>query len=308
MNRLQEIVSQFPIRKSDEQKEAFRKWARGIAENAGISSRTEEDGKHLNFVAGDPDTAKVIFTAHYDTPANMLLPNLIIPRNIPLFVLYQLVVVGILMVISLGAAYGVSRLTGERRFGLITFFIVYYAFLFLIMMGPANRNNVNDNTSGTATVLSLMESLDPEVRSNAAFILFDNEEKGKQGSKAFAKKHPEIKKNTLVINMDCIGVGDHMIFTCKNFARALGDYGILEQSFSEQDGITPHFYPSSGTMMNSDQSSFRRGIGVVACKRRSVVGFYTPNIHTKNDTFADERNIEYLVQSLGTFVNSLAEN
>ena len=60
--------------------------------------------------------------------------------------------------------------------------------------------------------------------------------------------------------------------------------------------------------MNSDQSSFRRGVGVVACKRCPVIGYYTPNIHTRHDIFADEKNIEYLVESLGTFVKTIAEN
>ena len=85
MNRLDEIVRKFPVRKSEEQKDSFLRWAQTIAGNAGIVARTEENGKHHNFVAGDPDTARVIFTAHYDTPANMILPNLIIPRNLPLF-------------------------------------------------------------------------------------------------------------------------------------------------------------------------------------------------------------------------------
>ena len=58
----------------------------------------------------------------------------------------------------------------------------------------------------------------------------------------------------------------------------------------------------------SDQSSFRRGVGVVACKRCPVIGYYTPNIHTRHDIFADEKNIEYLVESLGTFVKTIAEN
>ena len=62
MNRLDEIVRKFPVRKSEEQKDSFLRWAQTIAGNAGIVARTEENGKHHNFVAGDPDTARVIFT------------------------------------------------------------------------------------------------------------------------------------------------------------------------------------------------------------------------------------------------------
>ena len=53
--------------------------------------------------------------------------------------------------------------------------IAYYALLLVMIMGPANKNNVNDNTSGVAAVLRLMESLPQEARERAAFVLFDDE-------------------------------------------------------------------------------------------------------------------------------------
>ena len=41
-------------------------------------------------VAGDPDTAKVIFSAHYDTCAALPIPNFITPRNMFFYICYQL--------------------------------------------------------------------------------------------------------------------------------------------------------------------------------------------------------------------------
>ena len=90
MTFLQEITNRYPIRKREEQKEAFLKYAAAAARKMGYEARVEEDGRHKNLVVGSPENANVLITAHYDTPANMLLPNLIIPRNIPLFLLYQL--------------------------------------------------------------------------------------------------------------------------------------------------------------------------------------------------------------------------
>ena len=115
-----------------------------------------------------------------------------------------------------------------------------------------------------------------------------------------------MKKNTLVVNLDCVGVGDHVLVVAKNYARVLGEYAMLEEHFTPREGLTPHFYPSTGSMMNSDHKAFRRGVGIVACKRRSLVGYYTPSIHTRHDTRADEGNIEYVAQSLAEFVKTLA--
>ena len=308
MSFLQEIVKQFPIRKSREQKDAFLKYALLQARRMGYPARISEDARHRNFVAGDPDKAAVLFTAHYDTPANMVLPNLIIPRNLPLYFGYQLGIVALLFLLCAALSFGVFTLTQSGPVALITFLIAYYALLLLMIMGPANKNNVNDNTSGVAAVLRLMESLPQEARDRAAFVLFDDEEKGRQGSKAFAVRHPEVKKGTLIFNMDCVGVGDHLLVIGKNYARPLPDYALLQQALTPEDGITPHFYPSTGTTMNSDQRAFRRGVGCVFCKRRPIVGYYTPNIHTRRDTVADEKNIEYLARHLTDFVKALAEN
>ena len=308
MSFLQEIVKQHPIRKSREEKDAFLKYALSQARRMGYKATVSEDARHRNFVAGDPDKAAVLFTAHYDTPSTMVLPNLIIPRNLPLYFGYQLAIVALLFLLCGALSFGVFTLTQSGPVALITFLIAYYALLLLLIMGPANKNNVNDNTSGVAAVLRLMESLPEEVRNQAAFVLFDDEEKGRQGSKAFAVRHPEVKKGTLVFNMDCVGVGEHLLVIGKNYARPLPDYALLQQCLTPEAGITPHFYPSTGTTMNSDQRAFRRGVGCVCCKRRPIVGYYTPDIHTRRDTVADEGNIEYLARHLTDFVKALAEN
>lgn len=311
MSWLQEITERFPIRKKDEQKKQFLAYAVERAQKMGYAARVEENGRggqHKNFVAGDPDQARVIFTAHYDTPAVMFLPNLMLPRNIPLFILYQILVVGALIAVGLAAAFAAFALTKSRQMIFITFLVVYYALLLVMIAGPANQHNVNDNTSGVAAVLRLMETLPPECRAQAAFLLFDNEEKGMRGSKAFALQHERVKKDILVVNLDCVGVGEHMLVIAKNYARAMGEYALLEQSLAPAGDIVPHFYGTTGSVMNSDQKSFRRGVAVAACKRKKIVGYYTPSIHTRRDTVAREENIEYLARSLSAFVKTLAEN
>lgn len=310
MSRLAELVSRFPVRKKEEQKEAFLRYAAGVMREMGYPVRIEENGRRgqqKNLVAGGPDTARVIFTAHYDTPANMVLPNLMLPRNLPLFSLYQIGVVLILLVIALAPAFGVFSLTKDRRLMMLAFLAAYYALLLLLIMGPANKHNVNDNTSGVAAVMQLMALLHEEERQRAAFILFDNEEKGMQGSKAFALQHEHVKKDALVVNLDCVRVGDHLVVVAKNYARPMAEYALLEESLTPGEGIIPHFYPAASSVMNSDHKSFRRGVGIAACNRRPLVGFYVGGIHTRRDTRAEERNINYLAQRLAAFVKALAE-
>ena len=73
---LSAIDQQFPIRNNAEQKAAFRKYA--LAQAGAVPARAEENEEHTNLVFGDPAAARVIFTAHYDTPRRGLLPNLML--------------------------------------------------------------------------------------------------------------------------------------------------------------------------------------------------------------------------------------
>lgn len=311
MNYLQQMNEQFPIRKNLEQKDAFLKWALAQAKAMGYTARVEENGRngaHRNLVAGDPETAKAVFTAHYDTPAVMPFPNLMLPRNLPLYFLYQFLIVGVLIVLSFIPAVGIQAAFGEPGLTRLIFMILYFGLLLLILLGPANKHNVNDNTSGVAAVMELMASLSGSERDSVAFILFDNEEKGKLGSKAYAQAHPQVKKNALIVNMDCVGVGKHILLIGKNYARAYNDYALLQNSFLVEGGFEPHFYGTAGSTCNSDQHSFRRGVVICACKKAPVAGFYTARIHTRHDTEASEMNIAYLALSLTKFVKALQEN
>ena len=82
------LMPEFEVRKSRAQKTAFIGM---LAGRFGDRMRTETCGslvKSRNIVIGDPETAKIIYTAHYDTCARLPVPNFITPRNIPVFLLY----------------------------------------------------------------------------------------------------------------------------------------------------------------------------------------------------------------------------
>ena len=86
---IETLVEKFPVRRKKAQKEAFRTWFREQSEAMGYTAVADEKGLSRNIVVGDPEKADVIFTAHYDTPAVMPLPNLITPTRPGIYVLYQ---------------------------------------------------------------------------------------------------------------------------------------------------------------------------------------------------------------------------
>ena len=75
-----EILDKYQIRKTGPQKTAFIEFLKGKFPHL----RVEAGGfpKSRNLVVGDPDRAKVIFCAHYDTCAVLPFPNLITPKKV----------------------------------------------------------------------------------------------------------------------------------------------------------------------------------------------------------------------------------
>ena len=300
---LNDIDSRFPVRNSEAQKEAFREYAISEAQAAGWTAGTvQESGGHNNVVIGDPETARTVFTAHYDTPRRGLFPNLMLPTNKLLKYLYLAAVILPMLAVAIYAGVLVRKLTGlegaaGRFVYLGVYALVYFALFLLLFRGPANARNRNDNTSGTAAVLTLAQKLAGDPTS--AFILFDNEEKGKKGSKAFAAAHPEIKAKTLVINMDCVGNGDTFIAGASDPAIADRRYPRLRAVLENAGGKV---FSAAKASMNSDHKSFDKSVGIAACLYKNGVGFYTPSIHTGRDTVASPENIEKLTDALREFM------
>ncbi len=305
---LSEIDRQFPIRNNAEQKAAFRKYA--LEEAGALPAREEENEGHRNLVFGDPAAARVLFTAHYDTPRRGLLPNLMLVTNPALAWTYRIgVLVLFVLAPALGAELGVKKLfaldsglLSHRLLMLAAFMIVYIVLFYLLLMGPVNRHNRNDNTSGMAAVLTLAERLGS--RPGVAFLLFDDEEKGKKGSKAFAKAHPEIKEDALVVNLDCVGNGDTYIFCGSAAAEQDPLFETLREAM-ESSGCFARFYPSKKADLNSDQKSFTKGVGVCACRYKPLVGYFTDRIHTDRDTLADPETVARLAAALADFAQRI---
>lgn len=307
MNYVNEITSQFPIRRTAEQKTAFRDWAVQEIRRMGYSVKVEKNGlSHENIVVGNPEKAPMLFTAHYDTAANMLLPNVFLPKNPLLSLLYSAAMVVLLLLLSAVLMLVLGTVIHDPRIVRTMWLLVYVALiLWMTRGGFANKNNVNDSTSGVAALLTMMNQLPEEHREKAAFILFDNEEKGMGGSKAYTKEHLQVGYTRLTVNLGCIGVGENLLVISRKLARQYREFGFLQRQLEKTTTHKTFFFDSIGTAAGSDWKNFKCGMNICACKRNKLVGFYTPHLHTKHDTTANEENIAAVVDALTACVEEL---
>lgn len=288
-----EIFDRFEVRKSKKEKAAFRQWLEPIVRQAGYEMTVEKcsfGGR--NIVIGDPQSASVVFTAHYDTCAVMPFPNFITPKSMLIYLVYQLLLAAVMLLVPGIIVYPAAPLLGDWA-GLV-YLVLVYAFLGVMMFGPANRHTANDNTSGVTAVIDLMSAVPAQQRNKVAFILFDLEEAGLIGSSCYASAHKKAMKNKPVINFDCVSDGEYMLFVVRKKARPFAK--LLERVYTSDPAVTVEV-ATKGTVYPSDQASFPCGVGVASLKKSKRLGIlYMDRIHTPKDTVYREENIAYLVE------------
>ena len=307
MTICERITELFPVRKTAAQKQAFRQWVMGEISAMGYPVRIEENdkGRQQNVIVGDPEHAAVTFTAHYDTPATIFVPDMQIPRNYPVYLLWQLLMIGGMLLISLAVGLGLGLLSGNGKVMLLSFFGAFVLLMWLQMDGIANKYNVNDNTSGVAVLLETMVRIPEENREKVAFILFDNMEKGRKGSKAYARDHLEMQHTRFIVNADSVGVGATFVVCAPSLAVQLPQYAALEKLLAGDESRQVRFCSSVTTRVNSDFRSFKCGVGIGAYQQGSSIGLCLGELHTARDTQADQGNIEYLAGAFSALANQV---
>lgn len=294
-----EIFKKHEVRKTKDQRKLFRDYVISYARSLGYGAKEERVGKHAyNVVVGDPRSASVIYTAHYDTCAVMPLPNFITPKNILIYLIYQVIMTTVIFTIPFIVMFGVA----PRVYDATGMYLVYigvmivgYALLlltfYLIMKGPANKHTANDNTSGVTLLTELLTEMPEEQRGKVAFVFFDLEELGMIGSKSFKRRYPAVSKRTPVVNFDCVSDGKNILFALKKTAAQLEPK--IAEAFRSDDTYTVEIV-SKGVFYPSDQAQFTLGVGVAALRKTKRGLLYMNRIHTPRDTVYDEENIEFL--------------
>lgn len=303
-----DVLSAYPVRKSEKQKQSFREDLRSYLKSIGYEMAEEKGGLGcMNLVMGDPEKAEYLVTAHYDTPARLPIPNLITPCNVVTFILYQILVVGLFVAASvvIGVVAGIAVDSPEAA--KTAALAVYWAMLILMLIGPANPSNANDNTSGVVSVLEIARSMPESARDKVCFVLFDLEEAGLVGSSSYRKQHKKASENQIVLNLDCVGDGNEIVLfpvkklkkdadKMQRLRRICGVWGEKRIALREK-GFS--YYPS-------DQKHFPCGVGIAAFRRSKWAGLYCSRIHTKKDTILEETNVNILRAAIVSMITCRA--
>ena len=297
-----DVLHQFPVRKTKKQKQAFRDAVCAYAESLGYKCTVERKSLNCqNVIFGDPENAKYLVTAHYDTCANMPLPNFITPCNVALYLLYQLGLVFLLIIASVAIGVTAGFLLGDGAVKWISL-AVYWILLLLLILSPANKSNANDNTSGVVTLLEILRTMPENQRHKVCFVLFDLEEAGMIGSSFYRSRHRKASEHQIVLNLDCVGDGDHLkMFPTKKLKKDRKKLTSLYRAcgYFGKNSLTVH--EKGFAIYPSDQMVFPYGVGICALKK-SKFGLYVGKIHTSRDTVLEETNVNILRAALTSFI------
>ena len=297
-----EIFETYQVRKTKKQKTAFiRRMQQYFSQ-----LQVQEGGfpKCRNLVLGDPQNAKVILSAHYDTCARLPFPNFITPKRPLLSILYSILIVlpSILAVLLFNLLGRALEMDSQLIYWISL--ALYFFSIVMLLIGPANKHTANDNTSGVITLIEIWHSLTPQQREQVCFVFFDNEEQGLLGSGQFRKKHKKALKEKLLINYDCVSDGDHFLLGISKKANQKYHVALARSFTSTQEkyvlmeNLKKVYYPS-------DQAGFPMAVAVAALKHKRIIGYYMDRIHTRRDTQFDEKNIAYLAEHTAEFIESI---
>jgi len=296
MDKPMDVLQEFPVRKTKKQKAAFRRAVMEYAHSLGYVCK-EEKGScgAVNLLIGDTDHAKILVTAHYDTCAAMPIPNFITPCNLPIYLLYQLAIT-VVFIAAAGLIGGcLGALVSNSFLAVLISEVVFFGLLALLILGPANKQNVNDNTSGVVAVLQTAMAASEEQRKTVAFVLFDLEEAGLLGSAAYRKVHRKASAEQLILNADCVGDGTELMMVPTKKLKKQPEKISRLQRLCPQEGDRLLYVKDRGfAFYPSDQANFPYGLGIAAFHRKPILGLYLSRIHTKRDTVLEENNIALL--------------
>lgn len=286
------ILEKYQIRKSKRQKSAFIDFLQTVFPELKIENHKGSGSNNL--ILGDPNRARILISAHYDTCAQLPIPNLVTPLCPVFSFLYSfLLIIPICVLVFIFNILLTPLINSYSLRYWLTFALIYY----ITILGPANKHTVNDNTSGVITLCELYQSLTTEEKDQVCFIFFDNEEKGLLGSAAYRKQYKQQIKNQLLINLDCVSDGDNILFAVSKKAREKYSNEI-KNAFQETErkkvlvrNLEKVYYPS-------DQAKFPMCIAIAALKFKKFPGYYMDRIHTKRDTVLDDQNIEMLQEQI----------
>ena len=290
------ILAEHQIRKTFQQKTAFIQLLKQHFPE--LSVQESSFLKCRNLIIGDVESADVILSAHYDTCANLPFPNFIAPKNPVLSVLYCLLpYFAIIFPVNLLLNLYTNRAILHWIISIILSFVIG----FLIIAGPANKCNTNDNTSGVIVLCELLNILSKLTKQKVAFVFFDLEELRLVGSRLFLKKYKDQLDDKLLINFDSVSDGSHLMICANKSARE--NYSKkLKTAFLPTEELSILFTSAEKTIFPSDQKGFPCSVVIATLKHKWYLGYYLDRIHTKKDTVFISENIRHICNCILCFL------
>ena len=296
----------FSVRRTPREKENFRSWLlwelREMGYHAELQSRDsvlQSGGRVTNVVAGDPDRARLLLVAHYDTGLRPVFPPLLMPtRPLTGFLYMALTPVCAMLASFLLAFVPAFLITAASQYRinlagwtLPLFLALLAASLCYLRFGPPETRNTGDNASGVAALLEIAGALTPRYRGEVAFAFLDGGFGGLSGAKGFRAAYPS-SKDKPVFNLNCVALGDELMILPGRAGRWNGavldailesfESGGRKTVFLKTDGLT--YYPS-------DNRAFRMGFAVFACEKLPGFGRI---VRPRRAVSVDGENLEIL--------------
>jgi len=305
------LLEKYQVRKTKKQKQGFSDWLTGHLSEYGYEVSKDAYSKNgCNLIVGDVESTEIILAAHYDTPPNFFIPVIMGFSNWLFFILSQILLcLPALSLLWLANWVLYNDLVSSWFLLPINVLLVLYTLQ--ITIGLSNKHTANDNTSGVATLISILEKIPEEDKQKICVVFFDQEEAGLIGSSNFHKKYKIFVEEKPLINFDCVSDGETLVFVSKKKFQESKHYESLKAATNEvlkYSKKQTKFMKAIWAPYMSDQLVFPHGVGVVAAKKMPVLGYYINRIHSKWDTRFDKENIELLADTMIRFVKLISSH
>jgi hypothetical protein len=113
-------------------------------------------------------------------------------------------------------------------------------------------------------------------------------------------------QDKFLINFDCVGNGENIIFIAQKNAVDSNEYHTLKDSFTRDSNFNLDFCTYKDGESNSDHKNFPRGVACIACKKSKKRILYTPRIHTSKDIVANNGNVDFLAKNTVNFITKIS--
>lgn len=298
-------IDSFSVRHGMLAKNKFLKEIKNDVEALGYETNMYEKRMRLSkvrhLIVGNIKNAKKLVIVPYDTPTQVFWPKYkyypmdgdmqlqkqFLPTFVPMIVGY----VGLLALV-----YIFPDLLGETfKVPLYYFSIFYFMFLLaFIVLGFANKNNVNRNSASICMALDLMEKLDVRKRKETAFVFMDSYIMKGYGGQVLASYLESVQKNPMKICLNCIACGEEV---CVGFSKGMRkDAQTLAKAYKGNKKIQTKTIQDA-QKMHTPFDSLNDVINV-SCGSFEEENFVVYNTASKKDTYLEEENYTAILEMM----------